>query len=172
MAADRWSAAWEGYSSLLKEHLEALSVTISIGICGCWRADEQPAAEDGGGGGDGLVARVDGAACGAALGARGVCRSGARAAMARGAAADAPPEPARAVRTARAELRSRGPVARALLCVVCMYFSCAWRGLRRSGGSTCCVGRTTTARLLCIRPLMSARAYKFQSRAVDSHSHL
>ena len=48
--ADRWSAAWEGYSSLLKEHLEALSVTISIGICGCRRDDEQLAAEDGGGG--------------------------------------------------------------------------------------------------------------------------
>ena len=55
--ADRWSAAWEGYSSLLKEHLEALSVPISIGICGCWRDDEQPAAEDGGGGGGGLVER-------------------------------------------------------------------------------------------------------------------
>ena len=42
-AADRRSAASGGYSSSLKEHLEALSVTISIGICGCRRDDEQPA---------------------------------------------------------------------------------------------------------------------------------
>ena len=46
-------------------------MTISIGICGCWRDDEQPAAEGGGGGVDGLVASVAwGAACGAALGGR------------------------------------------------------------------------------------------------------
>ena len=38
---------------------------------------------------------------------------------------------------------------------VCRLYvsSCAPVAMRRSGGSTCCVGRTTTARLLCIRSL-------------------
>ena len=54
-AADRWSAAWEGYSAWLKEHLEALSVPISIGIGGCRRDDEQTVAQGGGGGVDALA---------------------------------------------------------------------------------------------------------------------
>ena len=139
-AADRWSVAWEGYSAWLKEHLEALSVPISIGIGGCRRDDEQTAAQGGGGG-----ESVDDAASGAALGRRGARRSGVRAAMARRTAADAPPERARAARTAPPEPRSRrrlraGDCARALLCVLFFYAQGLW------GGPRAVVGQIDAAR--------------------------
>ena len=102
--------AWERFSAWLKEHLKALSVPISIGIGGCRRDDEQTAAQS-----------VDDAASGAAPGRRGARRSGMRVAMARRTAADAPPERARAARTAPPEPRSRGRL-RARAAVRTLFF--------------------------------------------------
>ena len=146
-AADRWSVAWERFSAWLKEHLKALSVPISIGIGGCRRDDEQTAAQGGGGGVDALES-VDDAASGAAPGRRGARRSGMRVAMARRTAADAPPERARAARTAPPEPRSRGRLrardcARALLCVLSFSMRKGSGGprVRWSGRSACASAR-------------------------------
>jgi len=97
LAAPRFaSRVWQGY--------------YVSGTSGGRRVDELPAAEGGGGGVGGLAesADPDGATAAARCVPRGARRSGARAAMARHTAADAPPERAPAARTAPAEPRSHG----------------------------------------------------------------
>ena len=94
-AAPRFaSRVWQGY--------------YVSGTSGGRRVDELPAAEGGGGGVGGLAESADGATAAARCVPRGARRSGARAAMARHTAADAPPERAPAARTAPAEPRSHG----------------------------------------------------------------
>ena len=94
-AAPRFaSRVWQGY--------------YVSGTSGGRRVDELPAAEGGGDGVGGLAESADGATAAARCVPRGARRSGARAAMARHTAADAPPERAPAARTAPAEPRSHG----------------------------------------------------------------